>query len=392
LPAQAVAQIQAGVSAKAGSAAVTAVPDGQSVWALVPIRDTVSPGVTAVDPEVNPKDGSTMGTVGYVYVVAPGTTGYRLAHRVTWALAVVLLTLPVGVAFGLLTTRGLRRRLRHLADASQAVAAGDFGTRVDVADGADEVGLLEHNFNEMTARLGSATAHELELASQNARLAERSRISRELHDSVSQDLFSLSMLSGGLQRALPADSPLQPQVARIAETVATAIHEMRALVLDLHPTALAEKGLTGALEDLAASYRARLGLTVTTRLDPVLLDDACQHAVLRVAQEALANAAKHADASVITITLEPGPGPSPRAVLVVSDDGRGFDPATTAEGAGLGLRLMRERVAEVSGTLVIDSAPGRGTSVWLDVPALTAAGVEPVLPGIEPAVPVGTEL
>jgi signal transduction histidine kinase len=233
----------------------------------------------------------------------------------------------------------------------------------------------------MTARLGSATANELELASQNARLAERSRISRELHDSVSQDLFSLSMLSGGLQRALPPESPLQPQVARIAETVATAIHEMRALVLDLHPTALAHKGLTGALEDLCSSYRARLGLPVTARLEAVALDDACQHAVLRVVQEALANASKHADASAITVSLESAPGP--RAVLTVTDDGRGFDLANASEGAGLGLRLMRERVTEVDGSLTIESSPGRGTSVRLDVPALSAARAEAAAAPVE---------
>ena len=385
LPPQAVTEIQGGTAGKLGTSAVLAVPNGKSVWALVPIRTEVPPGTRAVDTEADPKAGVVTGTVGYVYVVSPGTNGYVLSHRVTWAVAVVLLTIPVGVAFGLLTTRRLRRRLRHLADASQAVASGDFDTRVDVAaGGADEVGMLEHNFNEMTARLGTATAHELELASQNARLAERSRISRELHDSVSQDLVSLSMLSGGLERALPPDSPLQPQVARIADTVATAIHEMRALVLDLHPTALAEKGLVGALEDLCASYRARFGLTIDARLEPVVLDDACQHAVLRVAQEALANANKHADPSVITVSLEPELGPRPRAVLTVTDDGRGFDPAVASGGSGLGLRLMRERVAEVDGSLAINSSPGRGTTVRLEVPALT--GVR----GDE-AVPVGTE-
>jgi signal transduction histidine kinase len=371
LPAQALAQIHGGATVTSGVSAVEAAPRGESVWALFPVRATVTPGMAAVGTEVNPKDGSLTGTVGYVYVVSPATTGYALAHKVTWAVAVVVLTIPVGVAFGLLTTRRLRRRLRQLADASQAVAAGEFDTRVDVASGgSDEVGKLERNFNEMTARLGSATAHELELASQNARLAERSRISRELHDSVSQDLFSLSMLSAGLQRALPADSPLQPQVARIAETVATAIHEMRALVLDLHPTALAEKGLAGALEDLCASYRARLGVPVTARLETVVLDDTSQHVVLRVAQEALANATKHADPTAVTVSLHPAPG---SAVLVVTDDGRGFDTTTALPGSGLGLRLMRERVAQVDGSLSIESSPRAGTTVRLEVPAPSPA-------------------
>jgi len=281
---------------------------------------------------------------------------------------VLLLTVPVGVVFGLLTTRSLRRRLRRLADASQAVAAGDFDTRLTPAS-RDEVGQLERNFNDMTARLNEASERALKLASQNARLAERSRISRELHDSISQHLFSLTLLSGGLQRALPSDSPLQAQVGLLSDTVATAIHEMRALVLDLHPSALTDKGLGPALEDLCASYRARLGMKVTARVEPVQLDAAGQHALLRVAQEAMANAARHADATTVRLELRAVAG---GAVLEVADDGRGFDTngASTPTG-GVGLRLMRERIAELGGELALDSRPGSGTTVraLLHIPA-----------------------
>ena len=280
------------------------------------------------------------------------------------ARSLLVLTLPVGAAFGLLTTRRLRRRLRDLAAASHAVATGDFSTRVTPL-GEDEVGRLERNFNDMAARLGDAGRLELELASQNARLAERSRISRELHDSISQDLFSLAMLSGGLQRALPADSPLQEVIASISETVATTIHEMRALVLDLHPNALTEKGLGTALEDLCESYRARLGLEVVAEFERVDLEPAADHAVLRVTQEAVGNAARHADARTITIALRPTDG---GAELVVADDGRGFDPSVLSPSSGIGLRLMRERVAELGGNLEVDSAIGGGTRVRATFP------------------------
>src|SRR5262249_55772293 len=158
-------------------------PDGKTVWALAGVRVPIAAGTAAADIETDPK-GEQIGTVGYVYVQAPATAGFALPHRLSLAALVLLLTVPVGVVFGLLTTRSLRRRLRRLAEASQAVAAGDFDTRLTPTS-RDEVGQLERNFNDMAARLNEATERALRLASQNARLAERSRISRELHDSIS---------------------------------------------------------------------------------------------------------------------------------------------------------------------------------------------------------------
>jgi signal transduction histidine kinase len=382
LPADVVSELQTGLppNPKLGNALVGVGPSGKTVWALAGVRVPIAAGTAAADVETSPKGGGQIGTVGYVYVQAPATTGFALPHKLSLGALVLLLTVPVGVVFGLLTTRSLRQRLRRLADASQAVATGHFDTRLTPAS-RDEVGQLERNFNDMTARLNEATERELKLASQNARLAERSRISRELHDSISQHLFSLTLLSGGLQRALPADSPLQAQVERLSDTVATAIHEMRALVLDLHPSALTDKGLGPALDDLCASYRTRLGLEVTARVEPVQLDAAGQHALLRVAQEAMANAARHADAATVRLELRAVAG---GAVLEVADDGRGFDsdPASSPTG-GFGLRLMRERVAELGGELAVESQPGSGTTVRVllhvpvDAPQSASSGAAP---------------
>jgi len=213
----------------------------------------------------------------------------------------------------------------------------------------------------MTARLGDASRRELDLASQNARLGERSRISRELHDSISQDLFSLQLLAGGLRRALPAGSPLYPRVEEMERTVAGTMHEMQALLLELRPVALREAGLLPALEELCAAYRDRLGIAVEADLEPVTLGPAAEPAVLRVVQEAFANAVKHARPSRIALRLcDAGGG---RVLLSVRDDGVGFDPARAARRHGMGLDLMRERVAEQGGELELESAPGEGTTI-----------------------------
>jgi signal transduction histidine kinase len=311
-----------------------------------------------------PTNGKSATPAGYAYVETPATISSH-PFRVTTIAAVVALALPVGLAFGLLSTRNLRRRLRGLAVASAAVAEGDFTPRVTPAS-SDELGELERNFNEMAEHLSSATAHERELAGQNARLAERSRISRELHDSLSQDLFSLSLLVGGLEQALPSDSPLQPPVKRLGETVVNAVHELRALLLDLHPVALSEKGLTPALTELCTSYRARLGINIDAHLTAVPLDPAGEHAILRVAQECLTNIAKHADAEHVTMLLQPV---ADSVELTIVDDGKGFD-SHTATATGLGLRLMRERIEALGGSLVLTSAPSRGTKIEVRLPSV----------------------
>jgi signal transduction histidine kinase len=201
------------------------------------------------------------------------------------------------------------------------------------------------------------------LAEKSARLAERSRISRELHDSISQDLFSLSLLAGGLEKALPADSPVRAEVQTLAETVQSTNREMRALLLELRPSTLDEKGLVAALEELASNYSARLGIKVDADLEPVAMAPAAEVAALRIAQEGLANAIKHANATTIRLGMHRR---GALAEITVSDDGRGFVP--NGNGQGLGLRLMRERVDELGGSLTIESREGEGTTVSATLP------------------------
>jgi signal transduction histidine kinase len=335
---------------------ISDVAGGQVAWVVVQV----------VQPSGKPL-GSVKSLNAYVYVQAPvqaQTIGSFAAAEplLLPGVIVLLLAVPVGTLFGLLTTRGVVRRLRRLAGTSASYADGDFAQRV--APGPpDEVGKLERNFNEMAARLQAAVAHERLLAEKSARLAERSRISRELHDSISQDLFSLSLLAGGLEKALPPGSPVRGEVQMLAETVQSTNREMRALLLELRPSTLDEKGLVAALEELVSNYSARLGINVDADLEPVSLAPAAEVAALRIAQEGLANAIKHAHAKTIRM------GMHRRGELVeitVSDDGQGFAP--NGNGQGLGLRLMRERVDELGGSLTIESREGDGTTVSATLP------------------------
>ena len=336
---------------------ISSVSGGRVAWAVVPVVPRGKPL------------GSIKNLGAYVYVQAPvqrqSVTSFAAAEPLILpGLVVLLLAVPVGTVFGLLTTRGVVRRLRRLAGTTASFADGDFAQRV--APGApDEVGRLERNFNEMATRLAASVEKQKQLAELNARIAERSRISRDLHDSISQDLFSLSLLSAGLEKALPADSAVRQEVEALAETVRSTNREMRALLLELRPSALDEKGLVSALEDLATTYSARLGVKVDTDLEVLSLPPAAEVAALRIAQEGLANAIKHSRATSIRLGLH---RKGDFAEVTVADDGQGFSAHENGASQGLGLRLMRERVDELGGTLTIESHDGVGTTVSAKLP------------------------
>ncbi|MFA1537804.1 sensor histidine kinase [Actinomadura monticuli] len=194
---------------------------------------------------------------------------------------------------------------------------------------------------------------------------ERTRIARELHDSVSQDLFSLSLLAGGMRRALPADSALLRQAEAMERTVDHTMREMRAMLLELRPVALEDAGLVAALQELCRAYEARLGIQISADVGDLQVEPAVELAVLRVAQEALGNAARHGGAQDIELSVAEVEG---HVVMAISDRGRGFDPVRAGARHGMGLALMRERVTELGGTFDLASAPGSGTTVRVRIP------------------------
>ncbi|MEV6981153.1 sensor histidine kinase [Sphaerisporangium sp. NPDC051017] len=335
-----------------------------------PAADPLKPSRTPASADPAGKGlGKKLQTIGYVYVQAPvdtkTTTSYGnvVIPLLLPGALVLALVVPVGVMFGMLSTGPLIRRITRLAEVTTAVATGDFAPRVKVS-GQDEVSRLEDGFNKMTERLGAAVEAERLSARADARQAERSRIARELHDSISQDLFSLSLLAAGMRRAAPGE--LRRETEAMERTAARAMREMQALLLELRPVALEDSGLVPALEELSRAYETRLGISVRTFLAEVPLTPPAEHAVLRLTQEALGNAVKHGDPEGVEVRL----WHEGREVGIrVADDGRGFDPSHPPPSHGMGLRLMRERVEELGGRFSLVSEPGGGTVVTAVLPA-----------------------
>lgn len=312
------------------------------------------------------------GRVAYVYVQTPWSPGFvnpvsalaelrqlgEASQVVRGPLVLLIAVVPVGVLFGLLASWRTVRRVRRLERATLAVADGDYTVTLPVS-GRDEVGRLEANFTTMARQLGSALAAERQRASGDARDAERARIAREVHDAISQHLFALRMIAAGMRRADPGNQQALT-IERISEE---ALRDMQALLIELRPASLDGAGLAPALQEICAAYHDRLGVTVDASLDDVIVPPPVEHALLRITQEACTNAVRHGNARQLAVSMTRQDG---HVELAVRDSGTGFDPAVPH--AGSGLAHIHDRVAELGGTVDIDSAPGRGAAVTVRVP------------------------
>ncbi|MFG3255454.1 GAF domain-containing sensor histidine kinase [Streptomyces sp. NPDC048172] len=233
-------------------------------------------------------------------------------------------------------------------------------------------------FTEDDEELLRLLAQHAAIALTNARLYERSReltiagerarIGHELHDAVAQKLFSLRLTAQAATALVDRDpARAKAELHEIARLSAEAADELRAAVVEMRPTGLDEDGLVATLRTQAGVLDRAHSAAVTFTCEGVrALPAAQEEALLRVAQEALHNALRHAGASRVDVALvRRGPG----AVLTVTDDGTGFDPgAVRSAGRHLGLVSMRDRANGVGGTLTVQSEPGKGTAVEMEVP------------------------
>jgi two-component system NarL family sensor kinase len=187
--------------------------------------------------------------------------------------------------------------------------------------------------------------------------AERRRIARDLHDGVVQDLAAVSYSLAATAEGAP--EPFAAELRKAAAETRHGIGQLRSLLVEIYPPELHRAGLEAALSDLLGSAEAR-GLETALEVEPARLDRDTEALFFRVAQEAVRNVNKHADAKHVSVRVRP-------ASLAVEDDGCGFDPTHPQADGHFGLRLLSDLVREAGGTLEIDSTPGRGTRVTVEV-------------------------
>ena len=249
--------------------------------------------------------------------------------------------------------------LDDLADAMRRQDPLAPGVRARLSGDASVVALAR-TFNDMLDRL----EHERRESARQALLAqegERRRIARELHDEVGQTLTGVILQVEGLAAAIPDE--LRPQLEELRETVRHGADEVRTIARRLRPDALVELGLASALAALAGAFERQVRVPVHRDLPPAIEVSPEEELVIyRVAQEALTNVARHAQASLVRLELRVE---SDGIVLVVADDGRGIP--EDAWDLSQGIRGMRERAMLVGAKLSIDSRPGDGTIVRLAI-------------------------
>ena len=199
-------------------------------------------------------------------------------------------------------------------------------------------------------------------------LSERNRLALELHDAVSQKLFSLVLTAEAAETLAARDaSDVGEQITKLKALAREALDELRALIFELRPPDLERDGLCGALRKHVDVLRQRQPAEINLELaDQLPADPERDPEILRIAQEALHNALRHASAGHVAVRLR---GDDGELVLEVEDDGIGFDPfAPELRAKRLGLTSMEERARRLGGRLELDSTPGAGTRVRLAVP------------------------
>jgi signal transduction histidine kinase len=236
----------------------------------------------------------------------------------------------------------------------------------------------EGGFTERDAELATFFANQAAAAIENARLyeqtreyavvEERNRLSRELHDSVTQSLFSVTLLSEAALSLLDRDpAKARERLERANELAQGALAEMRALIFQLRPMTLQEEGLLSAVRKHLSALHSRearvveLHVTGSARRLPAATEDAA----FRIIQESLNNVVKHASAAHAEVHLD---FQSDCLRVRTTDDGVGFDPLAPRPSNTLGVSSMRERAEAIGGRLLIESAFGRGTRITAELP------------------------
>jgi signal transduction histidine kinase len=317
-----------------------------------------------------------------------------------WLAGMILVSLASGAMLAWGAARSVAQPVAALTRAAESIAAGNLSGQIPIL-GKDEVGRLslalekmrlalagligavaaanaqlEQRVVERTAQLGRANdqLRDREAALErlyekvvSAQEDERKRIARELHDDTSQSLAALVMAIDGSLAALKAG--LTP---RLEEAKALAVHtieEVHRMILDLRPSVLDDLGLQSAIRWYADRHLVPRGISVRCEFDAPdrRFPAAFETALFRVCQEAMSNIARHAQAESVLIQLSEGEGV---IRIEIEDDGRGFEPENVshAERRHFGLMGIEERVDILGGKVKIDSAPGQGTRVHLEVP------------------------
>ena len=270
---------------------------------------------------------------------------------------IIVVVTPLGVIFGLIAGRGLTKRISNLAVASEQLAQGNFEA-IPLDRSRDEIGQLNRQMRSMSQNLQSLMQSQQQLAA----IEERNRLARELHDTVKQQNFATQMQIRAAQNLIATDpASVSARLNEAENLLRSSQDELAVIIRQLRPAQLEDRGLADTLRQTIRSWCNQTQIPVQVNITGerrIPLER--EQALLRVAQEALSNVARHSRASMVWFGLDYGPH---ELTMTISDNGVGFGRKPRG---GMGLQNMQERIESLGGWFGTSSAPGQGTQVVVD--------------------------
>ncbi len=288
----------------------------------------------------------------------------------------LLLSVVTSVYIGYRHSSYLKKRVEDISTFIATLGRGKYSERINVVE-EDELGRLSEDINQLANKIQNQVRSLQKLAEEKNQLAlkahtaatieERQRLARELHDSVSQQLFALSIMSSAAIRMFDMyPEEAKKQINDIAAIAAQAQGEMRALLLHLRPVSLTNDTLCVGIHKLLEELEERTPITFEHDIKEILsLSSATEDHLFRIIQEALSNILRHADATIVKIDMHQKD--DQYVYIFISDNGKGFE-VNHQKQASYGLHNMRERCEEIGGQFTIRSKTGEGTHIEIHIP------------------------
>ncbi|MFC4402791.1 sensor histidine kinase [Gracilibacillus xinjiangensis] len=294
--------------------------------------------------------------------------------EVPFILMVPTMTLLFGLLIGLVGSYVVRKRIKFLEKSLTMVMKNQSFTENPVFE---EIDVINQKMKDVQDYILQQTIRTQKLIEERTKdqeeqlnqviSEERNRLARELHDSVSQELFAASMLVSAVNANNTSHDPLiSKQLGQIESMIQQAQLEMRALLLHLRPVPLKDNTLKEGMEKLLQELKAKVPLGITWKIEDVFVNKGIEDHLFRILQEALSNALRHAKAEAIDTILIERDG---FVILRVKDDGVGFDMKEKKAGS-YGISNMYERAAEMGAHVHMISIPGKGTRLEVRVPMI----------------------
>ncbi|MGR3763447.1 sensor histidine kinase [Rossellomorea sp. NS-SX7] len=310
-----------------------------------------------------------------IYLFVSKNESVSLSLSIYLTLALFLILISMSVNFGFRTSYTFKGRIDDISTFVTLLRSGKFSARIESHE-YDELGMLADELNQLAKYIQEQVKSLQRLADEKSELAERAhgaavmeerqRLARDLHDSVSQQLFALNMLSSAAYKSM-GDHPDKAEgiIRQVADIAAKAQGEMRALLLHLRPIDLKGEGLCEALTILIQELKEKTQLEIEATLDGIEnLSKGTETHMFRIIQESLSNILRHSEASKVKIMTEKKEG---FVTLYISDNGIGFN-IRENKMTSYGLQTMRERAEEIGGNFQIRSKEKEGTYIDLRIP------------------------